>query len=88
VGKTEIAKVLATSLGRPLIRLQCYEGLDVASPSMSGTIAPDDRDQGWPKRRACTIGRAGRGYLRRALSYPPAVAGGAEPAMPKARLSC
>jgi MoxR-like ATPase len=31
VGKTEIAKVLATTLGRQLIRLQCYEGLDVAS---------------------------------------------------------
>ena len=31
VGKTEIAKVLAASLGRKLIRLQCYEGLDVAS---------------------------------------------------------
>lgn len=31
VGKTEIAKVLAASFGRPLIRLQCYEGLDVAT---------------------------------------------------------
>jgi MoxR-like ATPase len=31
VGKTEIAKVLAEMLGRRLIRLQCYEGLDVAS---------------------------------------------------------
>jgi MoxR-like ATPase len=31
VGKTEIAKVLATSLERPLIRLQCYEGLDIHS---------------------------------------------------------
>nr|WP_210348840.1 MoxR family ATPase [Aurantimonas marina] len=31
VGKTEIAKVLAAALGRPLIRLQCYEGLDVSS---------------------------------------------------------
>ncbi len=31
VGKTEIAKVLADRLGRKLIRLQCYEGLDVAS---------------------------------------------------------
>ncbi|MHA1524583.1 MAG: AAA family ATPase [Alphaproteobacteria bacterium] len=31
VGKTEIAKVLAAGLGRRLLRLQCYEGLDVAS---------------------------------------------------------
>ena len=31
VGKTEVAKVLAARLGRRLIRLQCYEGLDVAS---------------------------------------------------------
>ncbi|MSP13873.1 MAG: MoxR family ATPase [Chloroflexi bacterium] len=29
VGKTEVAKVLAAMLDRPLIRLQCYEGLDV-----------------------------------------------------------
>ena len=31
VGKTEIARVLARVLGRRLVRLQCYEGLDVAS---------------------------------------------------------
>ena len=31
VGKTEVAKVLAGALGRRLVRLQCYEGLDVAS---------------------------------------------------------
>ncbi len=31
VGKTELARVLATTLGRPLIRLQCYEGLDISS---------------------------------------------------------
>jgi len=31
VGKTEIAKVLASTLGRRLVRLQCYEGLDIAS---------------------------------------------------------
>ena len=29
VGKTEVAKVLSTMLDRPLIRLQCYEGLDL-----------------------------------------------------------
>ena len=31
VGKTEIAKVLAAGLGRRLVRLQCYEGLDTAA---------------------------------------------------------
>src|SRR5207248_9568071 len=31
VGKTEIGKVLSGTLGRRLIRLQCYEGLDVAA---------------------------------------------------------
>jgi MoxR-like ATPase len=31
VGKTEVAKVLSAGLGRTLIRLQCYEGLDLAS---------------------------------------------------------
>jgi MoxR-like ATPase len=31
VGKTEIAKVLSRALGRDLIRLQCYEGLDIAN---------------------------------------------------------
>jgi len=31
VGKTEVAKVLAAGLQKPLVRLQCYEGLDTAS---------------------------------------------------------
>src|SRR5574337_1099543 len=31
VGKTEIAKVLAAGLGRRLVRLQCYEGLDASA---------------------------------------------------------
>jgi MoxR-like ATPase len=31
VGKTEVAKVLAGTLGRKLVHLQCYEGLDIAS---------------------------------------------------------
>lgn len=39
VGKTEIAKVLARTLGRDLIRLQCYEGLDVASAAYEWNYA-------------------------------------------------
>ena len=31
VGKTEIAKVLSDAMSRKLIRLQCYEGLDVSN---------------------------------------------------------
>ena len=31
VGKTEVAKALSAGLGRPLVRLQCYEGLDTAN---------------------------------------------------------
>ena len=31
VGKTEVAKVVARALGRDLVRLQCYEGLDIAA---------------------------------------------------------
>ena len=31
LGKTEVAKILATMLGTELIRLQCYEGLDISS---------------------------------------------------------
>ena len=39
VGKTEVAKVLATVLERPLIRLQCYEGLDLASAAYEWNAA-------------------------------------------------
>ena len=56
VGKTEIAKAIAAMLGRRLIRLQCYEGLDAASAvyewnfaaqmlairAADGASAPDD----------------------------------------------
>jgi len=38
VGKTELAKVLASVLGAPLIRLQCYEGLDVAQAAYEWNV--------------------------------------------------
>ena len=34
-GKTEIAKVLAAGLGRRLVRLQCYDGMDLAAADRS-----------------------------------------------------
>jgi MoxR-like ATPase len=39
VGKTEIAKILARLLGRDLIRLQCYEGLDIAQAAYEWNYA-------------------------------------------------
>ena len=39
VGKTEIAKVVAQALGRELIRLQCYEGLDIAQAAYEWNYA-------------------------------------------------
>ncbi|OFZ86600.1 MAG: ATPase [Betaproteobacteria bacterium RBG_16_66_20] len=38
-GKTEIGKVVAASLGRELIRLQCYEGLDIAQAAYEWNYA-------------------------------------------------
>lgn len=38
-GKTEVAKALAALLGRPLIRLQCYEGLDLAAAAYEWNYA-------------------------------------------------
>lgn len=38
-GKTEVAKALAAMLGRPLIRLQCYEGLDLAAAAYEWNYA-------------------------------------------------
>ena len=38
-GKTEIAKTLAAMLGRPLLRLQCFEGLDMAAAAYEWNYA-------------------------------------------------
>ena len=74
VGKTEIAKVLAAALGRRLIRLQCYEGLDAASAVASAsarcscitfTGVRNARPANAPSSSgpsACTSGRCTMGY--------------------------
>ena len=66
VGKTEIAKVLAEVLGRRLIRLQCYEGLDVASAVYEWNYAR----QMIEIRLAEASGEADRGRLGRDLFGP------------------
>ena len=53
VGKTEVAKTLAGLLGRRLIRLQCYEGLDIASAAYEWNYA----------RQMMQIQSAGQGML-------------------------
>ncbi|HXZ49879.1 MAG TPA: MoxR family ATPase [Usitatibacter sp.] len=63
VGKTELAKALAASLGRPLIRLQCYEGLDVASAVYEWNV----QRQMMAIRLAEAAGRARDASLERGL---------------------
>ncbi len=58
VGKTEVAKVLAQSLGRELIRLQCYEGIDVAQ-----ALYEWDYSRQLIAVRAAQTGEAGAGDL-------------------------
>ncbi len=62
-GKTEIAKAIAASLGRKLIRLQCYEGLDVASAVYEWNFA----EQMIAIRTAEAAGGADRGALKSEL---------------------
>ncbi|MEM7597283.1 MAG: MoxR family ATPase [Pseudomonadota bacterium] len=63
VGKTEIAKALAAMLGRDLIRLQCYEGLDASSAIYEWNFA----GQMIAIRTAEAAGAADRGALQREL---------------------
>jgi MoxR-like ATPase len=63
VGKTEIAKVLAQTLGRKLIRLQCYEGLDVSSAVYEWNYAA----QMIEIRMAEASGEKNRGALERGV---------------------
>ena len=61
VGKTEVAKVLASGLGTKLIRLQCYEGLDISQAVYEWNYAaPAPRnpaDGGRRRRRSRTARR-------------------------------
>ena len=66
VGKTEIAKALAAGLGRDLIRLQCYEGLDAASAVYEWNFAA----QMVAIRTAEASGQADRATLQTELFGP------------------
>ena len=82
VGKTEIAKVLARALGGRLIRLQCYEGLDIAAAVYEWNYAAaDDRDPAGRGRTARrSRARAPRhDIFSRAIPDPAAAAAGARP---------
>jgi MoxR-like ATPase len=67
VGKTEIAKVLSAALGRKLIRLQCYEGLDVSSAVYEWNYA--GQMMAIRLAEAAGLGKAGGGADREALEH-------------------
>ena len=62
VGKTEVAKVMADVLGARLIRLQCYEGIDLAPPFTSGTNRAKCCTSGCSRKEAGRL-TAGRNEL-------------------------
>ena len=52
-GKTEIARVLAEGLGRRLVRLQCYDGMDLSAAAYEWeTARASSWPSAWRKRRA------------------------------------
>ena len=57
-GKTEIAKTLAAMLGRPLIRLQCHEGLDLAGAAYEWNYARQMLEIRLAEARGATQGEA------------------------------
>ena len=80
VGKTEVAKVLARWTGGELVRLQCYEGIDVAqavyewdySRQLLHLRAAEAAGERWRRRLVSAGGRA----VLRAVPRPPAAAPG------------
>jgi MoxR-like ATPase len=50
VGKTEAGKALAAVLDTPLIRLQCYDGIDAAEALYDGTTRASCSASGWRRR--------------------------------------
>jgi len=76
VGKTEIAKVLAGGLGRPLVRLQCYEGLDIASAVYEWNYSRQMIEIRLAETQGASRDTGREGHLLRALSHQaPADAG-------------
>ena len=88
VGKTEIAKVLAQALGRRLIRLQCYEGLDVSSAVYEWNYAAQMIEIRM-EEAAGDVDRSAHGAQRllRELPDPPPGAAGADRQGGRARRS-
>ena len=89
MGKTEIAKVLAAGLATPLVRLQCYEGLDTANAVY---------EWNYPRqmieiRLAEAAGAVARDELSRDIFTPPlpaeaAAVAGDRPGRRRGRRSC
>ena len=84
VGKTEVAKVVARALGRRLVRLQCYEGLDIASAvyewnyprqmleirlAEAASLIKDDETADSPSARAEHVAACGQGCARERISF-------------------